>query len=409
MLVILYPDKYKDMAEAVRQDLLTAFSKQIQVELLRAEVDSSWPGKSYSWDDLLIVIYDKEDFPESGSRFITEYQQRPQPGMLLPVAADPAVRKPPQAASGIKALPYDDAAKGANGRLVSRVGAMIGLRVQGRESKIFISYRASDGKAIAEQLYAYLKGLGLDPFLDEAPEIDGFTKILPGSPVQTEIDKRLKTSNLLLLIDTPEVTASPWIKREIDTADASLLPILPITFREVDDRKQGPRFRSLLALQRWVQLPKPAPGATPPLSEAQLEEIQRAMEDYMCEIYKRKLRVPFIVQQEFESRKFTWKEESGLLLTYRSSKPPSGRLTTKVLSHCALFDPSYTPAMKTFTGFLKKLTTQSNYNLFIYDGELLPESQLNEIVEAQDDANVTILHYQELATLIDSNFMKVGV
>jgi hypothetical protein len=408
MIVILYQDKYTSMAEAIGKDLLAAFSDQLKVELLSADADSSWPAKP-DWDDLLVVIYDKEDFPEPGSRFITQYQQRPQHAMLLPVAADPTVRKPPKAASGIKALPYDDAAKGKGGRLITRVGAMLGLRVQGRDSKIFLSYRASDGKAIAEQLYEYLKELGHDPFLDEAPEGDGYTKILPGNPVQSEIDERLKTSKLLLLIDTPDAPNSDWIKYEIDTADASLVPILPITFRDVTDPKQGPRFRSLLELQRWVQLPKSPSDAKPPLSSEQLQEIQHQMEDYMCEIFKRKLRVPFIVEKEFSTRGFDWSVVSGPLLIYRSSKPPSGRVITKVFSHCSLFDPFYTPAMKTFAGFLKQATSQSNYNLFIYDGELLPESQLKEVIEAQGGSNVIILHHQELAVLIDSGFTKVGV
>ena len=56
-----------------------------------------------------------------------------------------------------------------------------------------------------------------------------------------------------------------------------------------------------------------------------------------------------------------------------------------------------------------KATSQSNFNLFIYDGELLPESQLLGIIAAQGGSNVIILHHQELAVLIDSGFTKVGV
>ena len=400
MVVILYQDKHKDLAEAIRNDLIAAFKDQIQVDLLRADVNSSWPAES-SWDDLLIVVYGEEDFPDSGNQFIAQCQQRTQPAMLLPVAvaADPAFRKPPEAASAIKALPYDDAAKGANGKLANRVGAMIGLRVQGRNSKIFISYRAIDGANIANQLYKYLKDLGHDPFLDEAQEEDGFTKILPGTPVQDQIYERLKTSNLLLLIDTPAAPDSSWIKLELDTADASILPILPITFRDVNDKKQGPRFRSLLALQRWVQLPTPAPGADP-LSDEQLEEIQSEMELYMCDIFRRKLRVPSIVQKEFSSNGFDWQEANKRLLMFRSSKPPGGRIRTTVLSHCSLFDTVYTPAMTSFVAFIKAETNQSNYNLFIYDGELLTETELQGIISAQGGSNVMILHHQELATLL---------
>jgi hypothetical protein len=40
----------------------------------------------------------------------------------------------------------------------------------------------------------------------------------------------------------------------------------------------------------------------------------------------------------------------------------------------------------------------------LYDGELLPALQLREIVESNRDEQLIILHHQELAALIDSNF-----
>ena len=111
------------------------------------------------------------------------------------------------------------------------------------------------------------------PFLDEAKEIDGEPSILPGSPVQKQIDEALEKANLVLLIDTPSAPASPWIKHEVDTADALLLPILPLCFRDKDDRKVGPRFPSLLALQRWVPIQRPDATDNPPLSIKQLDQI----------------------------------------------------------------------------------------------------------------------------------------
>jgi hypothetical protein len=404
MVVILYDGKHTDIAEAIRRDLLAAFSDHVQVELIRADVVSPWPGE-VSWDDLLIVVYGGEGFPDTGSQFITQYlKQRPDSAMLLPVSVDPAARKPPEAAAEIKALPYDEHAKDRRRRLTNRAGAMLGLRIQGRDSKIFISYRASDGTAIAEQLYAHLTSLGHRPFLDEAVEIDGDTKILPGTKVQNQIDEALKDATLMLLIDTPDAPGSRWIKHEILTAGASLLPILPICFRDVGDKNKGPRFRSLLALQRWVQLPSSA--AKPPLTDAELDEIQQEAELYMCEIFKRKLRVPFVVKKEFSSRGFLWEVLDQQLLMFLSSKLRK-RFQTRVLSHCSLFDPSYTPAMRRFADFFKT-TAQSNFNLFIYDGELLPEPELQDIIETLDESNIIILHHQELAALIDSNFTMVG-
>jgi hypothetical protein len=403
MIVVLYPDGYANIAAKVASDLIEAFSDHVRVELMDANSRSSWPAET-SWDDLLIVVYDGKAFPDEGNVFIMQYlEQRPHSAMLLPIATDPAFKKPPQAASAIKALPYDRTAEGPSGRLANRVGGMLGLHVQGRDSKIFISYRATDGTGIAQQLHAYLKSLGHNPFLDEAKEIDGETKILPGSPVQEQIDEALAEANLVLLIDTPAAPHSPWIKHEVDTANALLLPILPICFRDVADPSKTPRFRSLVALQRWVQLQRPEPTADPPLTNDQLDQIINEAETFMSELFRRKCRVPFIVEKEFLSRGFAWKVLDKRLLMFESSKSQSLRLQTKVLSHCSVFDPFYTPAMKRFGTFLKE-TERANYSLFIYDGELLPEPQLQEIIEARDEPNIIILHHQELAALIDSNF-----
>lgn len=406
MIVILHPRDQASTARRIEEDLLAAFSDRISVEGIEADVSSRWPSDT-AWDDLLVVPYGT-DFPETGDRFITQFlEQRPHSAMLLPVSLDPASRKPPRAAAALKALEYNEEARGADGRLTNRVGAMLGLRVQGRDSKIFISYRAVDGTAIAQQIYTHLESLGHHPFLDEAREIDGETKILPGTPVQDQIDEALGAANLLLLVDTPAAPASPWIKHEIDTADGLLLPVLPICFRAADDRKLGPRFRSLLALQRWVQFEQPDAGATSPLTNVQLNQIINEAETYMCDIFKRKCRVPFIVEKEFLSRGFAWETLDKRLFMFRSSKAQSPRLKTKILSHCSIFDPIYTPAMKRFGEFLRA-TDIANYSLFIYDGELLSEPQLKEIIDAQNEPNVLILHHQELAALIDSNFTVLG-
>ena len=187
-------------------------------------------------------------------------------------------------AEEIKALVYDATAAGERGRLTNRTGGMLGLRVQGRLTKIFISYRGLDGSAIAEQLHGHLQSLGYRTFLDQAKEFDGEPMILPGSPVQMEIDTALDTANLVLLIDTAKALESPWIKHEIHTANGLLLPILPITFRDSGDSKKATRFRELLALQRWVLFRTPPAGASP-LRADQLNEIVDAAETYLCEIF----------------------------------------------------------------------------------------------------------------------------
>lgn len=400
MIVILYQNGCDAIAVRAAADIETAFSGYVEVQALAASAPPAWPRPA-SWDDLLVLLYNGDGFPAAGNHFVEEFLRQRERGMVLPVAVDPAFRRPPGPAAGIKALEYDVAAPGPNGRLVNRAGGMLGLRVQGRDTKIFISYRQTDGALIANQLHAYLTASGHRAYLDEAKEIDDETAILPGSDVQAEIDEALKGANLLLLIDTPDAPASRWIKHEVDTADGLLLPILPICFRKAGDPKQGPRFASLLALQRWVAFQLPAPAAAVPLTDDQLGQILGEAEKYLCEILRRKCRVPFIVEKEFVSRGFAWKVLDQRMLMYESSKIHSSRLQTKVCSHCSMFDQIYMPALSRFHAFLDS-TGRGNYSLFIYDGELLTEQQLEEIAGGEE--NVIVLHHQELAVLIESNF-----
>jgi hypothetical protein len=409
MIVLLHGDGNQKIGENIASNLRDAFKGHVEVSLAPASSPSAWPA-DVNWDDLLIVVFDATHFPDAGNDFIADFlQKRKKNALLLPVALDAAHRRPPKAAEAIKALEFDAAASGVDGRLVRRVGAMLGLRVQQRDNQIFISYRASDGMKIAEQLEQRLLSLGYPVWRDEAHEMDGETTILPGSDVQRQIDEGLERANIVLLLDTPAAPHSVWIKHEVDTANGLLLPVLPLCFKTKNDTKKGPRFHSLLQLQRWVELPFPEPPSVPPLTEDDLNRIIGEMEMFLCDIFRRKCRVPFIVEKEFVSRNFTWRMVDNRLLMSESLKKHSARLTTKVLSHCSIFDQVHGPALKKFGDFLRN-TGRPNHSLYIYDGELIPEPQLKEIIEAAPvEDGVVILHHQELAALIDSNFTTLTI
>ena len=218
MILILFQTGCRTTAERTASDLGTAFGNHVSIRLLDSATSCVWPAES-AWDDLLIVVYDGSEFPASGNSFISQFiKDRPNSAILLPVAVNPAAKSPPEAARTIKALEFDREAEGPSGRLARRVGAMLGLRLQARDGKVFISYRTLDGENIATQIHEHLLSFGYRPFLDSAREIDGETTILPGSPVQKQIDDGLTQSNLVLLIDTPSAPNSVWIKHEVDTA-----------------------------------------------------------------------------------------------------------------------------------------------------------------------------------------------
>jgi hypothetical protein len=402
VIVILHPDDCESAAREIANSLTDAFHGHVAVASSRETSPSPWPQPE-SWDDMLIVLFKNDRFADSGRDYVRDYlQRRRDRPLLLPIAIDRDHQRPPQPADEFKSLPYDEAAKGANGRVVRRTGALLGLRVRPPDNKIFISYSANDGCEIAKQLENHLKSLGYHPWRDEAREVDDETKILPGSRVQQEIDSALAAANLMLLIDTPESPRSSWIRHEVDTANASLLPILPLCFRPKDDHQQGPRFRSLFDLRRWVSLPLPDAAELEPLSSAQLDEIVSETDRYLCEIFQRRCRVPFIVEKAFVSREFAWRALDRRLLMFESEKKHSSRLSTKVVSHCSIFNQVHGPALKMFAEFLTR-AGHPNFSLYVYDGEMLSEPELAEIPEREGDS-VIVLHHQELATLIDSNF-----
>lgn len=405
MIIILFDPSTTSVAKEISANLLNAFYKNVTIHMVDAASATVWPG-DVSWDDLLLVVYQGGVFPAQGNQFIKKFiAERGSSALILPVAVDLNAPQPPSSASMIKALPYDSAAKGIDGRLISRTGGMLGLRLQARESKIFISYRAADGKEIAKQLYSHLTSLGYIPWLDEAIEVDGHTAILPGSPVQDQITSALEKASLVLLLDTPSSPQSTWIKHEVDTADAMLVPILPVCFRNINDSKIGPRFRSLVALQRWISMPNPPASLDSPLSLNQLGEIIQEIEKYLCEIFRRKCRVPFIVENEFVTKGYEWLVRDKAHLMFESSKK-GGRVRTRIISHCSIFDQIYGPAITHFRRFIDTAGSL-NYSLFIYDGDLLTNIELEDVVDDRD-GKVIVLHHQELSSLIASNFSNLG-
>src|SRR6266851_2783353 len=115
MVVILYQDGCRDVAERTALELVGAFADQVTIAPIAADSAGVWPAE-ISWDDLLIVLYNSKDFPASGNGFIVDYlQKRSETALLLPVALNTASPKPPEAAAAIKALPYDAAAPGPKG------------------------------------------------------------------------------------------------------------------------------------------------------------------------------------------------------------------------------------------------------------------------------------------------------
>ena len=171
MIRILCQGGEEETRRVIAQDLRTAYDLPVPPEVLSD--DAVWTGPP-EWNDVLLVVYRSTDVPESTRVYIQVYRaahaltdprtnQRRPGGVVLPIAMDPGARRPPDPISGIKALLYDELARGPSGRLTRWVGVFLGITLRCSEHQIFISYRAQDGSVIAQDLYRRLESRRLPP------------------------------------------------------------------------------------------------------------------------------------------------------------------------------------------------------------------------------------------------------
>ncbi|MBF0109089.1 MAG: toll/interleukin-1 receptor domain-containing protein [Magnetococcales bacterium] len=94
--------------------------------------------------------------------------------------------------------------------------------------KVFLSYKRDDSAAIAEQLFDALNRRGYDVFLDTA-------EVVPSTPFQIQLMHQLMDSDLLLLLDSPNLGQSEWVQKELQQAKEHGIGILRLRWPEVDE------------------------------------------------------------------------------------------------------------------------------------------------------------------------------
>lgn len=401
MIVILYADDVRTSdAEKVQKELQAAYDNKLQITLIPEHAASSWPGDR-AWDDLIILLFDSKELSTTAQTFLAREissggRERP----LLPVSFG-TLNVPPQPAERFKAMPINFP------RLSRRVGAIMGMSLRNRDQIIFISYRAVDGTKIAVQLDEFLRSHGYNVWRDEAKdEFDNEGFIPPGRDVQEVIDENLKRADLILFIDSPRSAESKWIKLEIDAANGLLIPVLPVILRRPGERLLVSRFRSLASLQRGCLVENDGGE----LSDNELDYILEEMESFLMEVFRRKLRIPFLVEREFTDRGYNWNARDHII--YEALKAHNGLLRTRVYSHCSHFEGIFDPALVAFVRHLGLTNPAANYALYIYDGLVISNVQIDEIrqqARLDDNTNVIILHNQELAALLHTNFTSLSV
>jgi TIR domain len=134
------------------------------------------------------------------------------------------------------------------------------------QRRVFISYRRTEARAAAMQLYDRLAERTFDVFLDTHD-------IRPGKPFQEVLFHRLCDSDVLLMLDTPTYFQRMWTRQELGRALAKGIHIL----RVVWPKPHEPTPEASLA--ETIQLAAAEMGgADGPIPQARVDEIALALE-----------------------------------------------------------------------------------------------------------------------------------
>ncbi len=90
-----------------------------------------------------------------------------------------------------------------------------------RQRRIFISYRRSESLAMARQLYDHFSARSFSVFLDER-------SIEPGVDFQHELKRHLDDSDAVLVLVSPGLTTSRWVREELNFAKTRRIGLLGI-------------------------------------------------------------------------------------------------------------------------------------------------------------------------------------
>lgn len=113
-----------------------------------------------------------------------------------------------------------------------------GLNLLRRSRRLFISYRRSETRGVAIQLYETLEAHGFDVFLDTH-------SVRPGEPFQEVLWHRLADTDVVVLLDSPGFINNHWTAAELAQANSTNIQILQLVWPESEQEATAAFNRSL--------------------------------------------------------------------------------------------------------------------------------------------------------------------
>lgn len=394
-LLVLNLQKNPTYVGFVREKILKFYPEVVFFDIIdKASLESS---PNYYWNSILIVLFDKDAGRVStmSEVYETYMQTSDNRGHVIPISCDNTASLPTPM-ERIKSIPIDGAEN--ENIFLMRLGSFLGLRWIPKDSDIFISYKVSDGKSIAIQVKEILQAENFNVWLDEDRDDDNEGNIKVGEDCQVVINKAVGNSSLMLLIDTPEAHKSKWVNAEIEYANGSLVPILPLVFRS--DYEKGPSFRSLLELQRWVDFPYKS-NSSFKFSEDQKSKLCEYVHRYLLDFHNRKKLLPGKISTRFAESKFLKRADEGLekRLCFIFDRKSKWSLT--VFTHAFCYPAFFRTAVQVFSTYLSQLSHSPHHYFIIYDGLVWSEPEIATVKSIIGKDNLRIIHLGELVESIE--------
>ena len=213
--ILFFGDRF-DLFESIKDVFLK------KVDELKLEKDSfvfltNGESSGYKGNQPAYCIYANSTLWVSNSIVSYIRQQKAEGNAILPLFGKDFAREIDKVMSEFNGQKIDEGIE----RIVNHI--LEGFNLLRRRRKLFISYRRTDSRTVALQLFEYFESLNYDVFLD--------THSVPkASHFQNQLWHNMSDSDIVILLDTHDFLNSEWCPQELSFAENKRIAILRIKF-----------------------------------------------------------------------------------------------------------------------------------------------------------------------------------
>jgi hypothetical protein len=254
-------------AAAAAEELRTALDRIVRPVARRVDVPAHWTSPASllhmppTWKKLLLLISGgRRSFPDTSMAKLLLTAPSAQVQPVLPRVKNVLKIVGPDLAH-LNVKFWD----GSIASVVADVLALAGLTTLDR--RVFISYRRTDARPLADQLFDALSRANFDVFLDRF-------SVDPGVDFQRRLTEELAFKSMVLLLETEHIMESQWTLYEINFARKHRLGLFALQLpRGTAVPALGPDERKVLTPDDFSSLKRPGRLRKPVLQQV-VQEVE---------------------------------------------------------------------------------------------------------------------------------------